>query len=78
MVGEAFCDVKNLLSPNKFTWGDLMNIEPLVINVTAVGSSDRAERAILGMILAGRFSGQFRIYLWPGGRFEMYEPPYQP
>ena len=55
VVGEAFCDVKNLLSPNKFTLGDLMNIESLVINVTAVGSSDRAEHAIFGMILAVRF-----------------------
>ena len=32
-----------------------MKIEWLVIDVTAVGSPDRAERAILGVILAGRF-----------------------
>ena len=32
-----------------------MKIEWLIINVTAVGSPDRAERAILEVILAGRF-----------------------
>ena len=38
-----------------------MKIEWLVTDVTAVGSPDRAERAILGVILAGHFlagSGQ--------------------
>ena len=34
--------------------------------VTAVGSPDRAERAMLGVILAGRFFGQFRPYVWSG------------
>ena len=32
-----------------------MKIEWLVTNVTAVGSPDRAKRAILGVILAGDF-----------------------
>ena len=32
-----------------------MKIESLVSDVTAVGSPDRAERAILGVILAERF-----------------------
>ena len=32
-----------------------MKTESLVANVTAVGSPDRAERAILEVILAGRF-----------------------
>ena len=32
-----------------------MKLEWLVTNVTAVGSPDRAERAIFGVILAGRF-----------------------
>ena len=32
-----------------------MKIKWLVANVTAVGSPDRAERAILGLILAERF-----------------------
>ena len=31
-----------------------MNIEWLVTNLTAIGSPGRAERAVLGMILAGR------------------------
>ena len=39
------------MSTNRFTLGHLMKIEWLVTNVTAVGSPDRAERAILGMIL---------------------------
>ena len=55
-----------------------MNIEPLVINVTAVGSPDRVERAVLDMILAGRFFDLFRMYLWSGGCFVVYEPPLQP
>ena len=41
-----------------------MKIYWLVTNVTAVESSDRAEHAILGMILAGRFlvnSGLFVV-----------------
>ena len=33
-----------------------MKIEWLVTDVTVIGSPDRAERAILGVILAGRFS----------------------
>ena len=34
-----------------------MNIEWLVTNVTGVRSPDRAEPAILGVVLAGRFFG---------------------
>ena len=34
-----------------------MKIERLVPNVTAVGSPDRVERAIIGVILAGHFFG---------------------
>ena len=37
-----------------------MKIELFVTNVIAVGSPDRAERATLGVILAGRLFGQFR------------------
>ena len=40
-----------LLSPNNFIQGPLMKIELLVSNVTAVGSPDKAQRDILGMIL---------------------------
>ena len=41
-----------------------MKIEWLVTNVTDIGPRGRAERAILGVILAGRVFGQFRTYLW--------------
>ena len=37
-----------------------MKIEWLIANVTAVGSPDIAEGAILGVILSGRCFGQFR------------------
>ena len=46
-------------------WGHLMKIKWLVADVTAVGSSDRAEH-ILAVMLAGRFFGQFRLYYWSG------------
>ena len=39
-----------------------MKIEWLFANVTAVGSPDREERAILGVILAWQFFGRFRTY----------------
>ena len=41
-----------------------MKLEWLVIDVTAAGSPDRAEHTSVGLILAGRFFGQFRPYLW--------------
>ena len=40
-----------------------------VADVTAVGSLDRAEGAILGGILTGRVFGQFRSFLWSGSHF---------
>ena len=52
-----------------------MKIEWLVADVTAVGSLDRAERAILGVIVAGRVFGQFRSFLWSGSHFVVWEPP---
>ena len=54
---DPLCDVDRnpLFSPNNFTWGHFMKIEWLVTDVTAVGSPDRAERASLGVILAGCF-----------------------
>ena len=55
-----------------------MKREWLVTDVTAVGSPDRAGRAILGIFLAGRFFGQFRPYLWSGRHFVMREPPSEP
>ena len=52
-----------------------MKVEWLVANVTAVGSPDRAEHVILGMILAGRVFGQSRSYLWLGSHFVVWEHP---
>ena len=46
-----------------------MKIEWLVSYVTAVGSPYIAERAILGVILAERCFGQFRLYLWSESYF---------
>ena len=46
-----------------------MKMEWLVANVIVVGSLDRAERAILGLIMAGPVFGQFRSYLWLGSQF---------
>ena len=53
-----------LLSSNNFTWGRLMKIEWLINDVTAIGSSGRAEHVILGVILAGCVFGQSRSFLW--------------
>ena len=60
-----------LFSPNTFTYGHLMNIKWLVADVTAVGSPDIAEHAILVVILAERCFGQFRPYLWSGNKCVM-------
>ena len=43
-----------------------MKIQWLVADVTVVGSLDRAERAILGVVVAGRVFGQSRSLLYPG------------
>ena len=52
-----------------------MKLELFVNDVTAVGSSDRAERAILEVILAGHVFGQFRTYLLSEIHFVVLEPP---
>ena len=52
-----------------------MKIEWLVADVTAVGSLDRTERAILGRVLTGRVFGRFRSFLWSGSHFVVQEPP---
>ena len=52
-----------------------MKIEWLVANVTAVGSLDRAEHAVLGVIVAGGVFGQFRTYLWSLSHFVIWELP---
>ena len=55
---------RNLLfSSIKFTYGHLMEIEWLFADVTAVGFPGRAQRAILGIILAGQAFSQCRPYL---------------
>ena len=48
------------MSPTSVTQGHIMKIERLVADVTDVGSPDKAEHAMLGVILAGRCLGQFR------------------
>ena len=48
------------MSSNIFTYGHVVKIEWLIAEVTAVGSLDRAERAILWLIVVRRVFGQFR------------------
>ena len=69
--GTLFWCRTPLLSSNKFTQGHSMKIKWLVADVTAVGSPDRAEHAILGVILVGRCFGQFRLDFWSGSHFVM-------
>ena len=76
--GAALWCRNPLLSSNNFTQGHLIEMEWFATNVTAVGSPDRAERAILGVILSGRFFGQLRTYLWLLSLFTMQEPPLEP
>ena len=52
-----------------------MKVEWLVADVTAVKSLDRAECAILGVIVAGRIFGQSRSFLWPASYFLVQEAP---
>ena len=51
------------------TQGHLVKIEWLVAGVTADGSLDRTERAILEVIVAGLVFGQSRSCLWSGSHF---------
>ena len=46
-----------------------MKIDWLVTDVTAIGSPDRADYAILGVSLAGRCFGQFRPFFVIGDHF---------
>ena len=56
-----------------------MKIEWLDTDVTADGSSDRADHAILGVILAGRFSCQFRpFFVIRGPLFGVGTPTLEP
>ena len=49
-----------------------MKIEWLATGATAIGFPGRVERAIWGVILAGRVFGQFSTYLWSLSHFVMY------
>ena len=55
------------MDSNDYIYGHLAKIEWLVADATAVGSLDRTEHAILGVILAGHVFGQSRSFLWSGG-----------
>ena len=57
------------MSPNNFTLGHLVTIEWLVADVTAVGSLDKAKRAIYRVIVAGRAFGQSRSFFVVGEPF---------
>ena len=72
MVGEPLYGVGTpLLSSKNFTWGHFMKIECMVTDVTPVEFSDRAEHAIMGLILAMPGFGQFVPYLRSGSHFVM-------
>ena len=51
------------MSSNNYTQGHLVKIEWLILDVMAVRSPGRAERAILELMLAGRVFGQSRSFL---------------
>ena len=64
VVGGAILLCRNpLWSTNTLTQGHLMKIEWLITNVTAAGSPDRAERAILGVILVGRDIADLDVFV---------------
>ena len=54
------------MSSNKFALGHSMKMEWLIANATAVGSPDRAGRAILGVFVVGRVFGQSRSFFVVG------------
>ena len=54
------------MDSNDYIYGHLAKIEWLVADATAVGSLDRTEHAILGVILAERGFRQSRTYVWSG------------
>ena len=60
-VGTSFWSLSNT-----FAKTPLVKTERLLADLTAVGSPDRSERAILEVILAGRVFGQSRSFLWSG------------
>ena len=54
------------MSSSNVTLGHLVNIEWLVADVTAVGSLDRAQRAVWEVILAKRVFGQWSLPILRG------------
>ena len=67
--GATLCCRNPLLSPNNFTYVHLTIVQGLVTDFTSVQSPDRAESAVLGVILAGSVFCQFRTYLWSLSHF---------
>ena len=59
------------MSPNNFMQGQLKKIEWLAADITAVGSSERAERAILGVTLAWQILANSGSIFDSGGHFMM-------
>ena len=55
-----------------------MKIEWFVADVTTVASLDKADHAILRVIVAGRVFGQFRTYLWSLSHVVMLQPSIEP
>ena len=76
MIAGQLCDVGTSATPlTHFLRVVYCKIEMLVADVTSVGSPGRAERAIFGVISAGRVFGQSMSFLWSGSHFVMKEPP---
>ena len=46
-----------------------MKMKLLVNDVPAIGTPDRAQYAVLWVVLAGRVFGQFRSFVWSGSHF---------
>ena len=63
------------MSSNNFTHEHLMKLEWLLTNVPDVESPDRAECAILEVILAGQFLGQLRLSILVAWE-PLCEPPF--
>ena len=55
-----------------------MKIEWLVADVTGVGSLDRAERAILRLILGGHFFADLGHFCGQAAPFLVKNPPLEP
>ena len=67
--GATLWGKNSLLSSDNFTQGHPMKMKLLVTDATPDEFPNRAERAILGLILVKFVYGEFRPYLWPGSYF---------